>query len=140
LKQALLNCCQDNRPWPVVHTQDSQSMALNYISQGLTKAQPTRIHTLSSLRQAYILTYFLPVYLLPKHTCDQAYPVLLELPSLFTDAKLCGFLGMTASVFQKVICPWATAVCRLEGFLFYRFFSPLSFLGGRGGSRQGFFM
>ena len=42
-----------------------------------------------------MLTYFLPMYLLP--TCDQALPVQLGQPSLFTEAKTCSLLSYMSS-------------------------------------------
>ena len=64
-----------------LHTHDSQSMASKYISQGLLKAKPTRLHTLCH----FPLTYLLPV-------CAQAQPMQLGQLALFTEVKIHGWL------------------------------------------------
>lgn len=70
-----------------VYTHDSQSMALNYISQRLIKANHKALYflPLSHQGQTYILTHFLPTHLSLK--CDQALLLQLWQPSLFTDTK-----------------------------------------------------
>lgn len=45
LKQALLNTGQDHGHWPGLCPGESQTKAVNYVSQVLIKANPTRPHT-----------------------------------------------------------------------------------------------
>lgn len=50
-----------------VHTLNSQSTEVNYISKGSIKAKPTRLPyfpPLSNQKPAHIFMYFLPTYLL----------------------------------------------------------------------------
>lgn len=63
-------------------------------ARGLEKQNPPG-YVLPSLNQGqpYILTYFLPMHLQPR--CNQAHPVQLEQPALFTEAKTRGLLSFT---------------------------------------------
>lgn len=78
----------------------SVTSSLNYNTQVLTNTNLSRLHTSHLLQsgQAYILTYFLPVYLQPVY--DQAHLVQLEQPTLFIEEKTCGLLSYMSNMPQ----------------------------------------
>lgn len=74
----LLNTGQDHKFQPVC-TQNSQSMVLNYISQGLIKAKLTRLHTShlcqseASIHPNMVPAYMSPAYIPPVCVWSSTY-------------------------------------------------------------------
>lgn len=77
LKHVLLNTGQDNGYWPGPYPGSSESDS-RYISHGLTKANPTRLHTSypPPVGVSVYLVILPAVNLLP--TCDQEHSVQLR--------------------------------------------------------------
>lgn len=65
-----------------------------------------------------------PAHVPPSSTCDQAHPVQLGQPSLFTKVKTHGqpviLHEQQLPAFQKVLCPWERKPYQFEIFLFSR--------------------
>lgn len=109
----------------LLHTRDSQRMAVSSVYKGKTH-KVTYYLPLSNQGQAYILVYFLPMFLLPsviKHIlrswgnqpcyrCENTWLVILH--------------EQQPPALQGVVCPWASGAYRLRLFLFLDLLSTVA--------------
>lgn len=108
--------------WSIPETH-AQRMALNYISQGLIKAKPTRLCTscLCPIRGKH--TFWCTSCLLTsqlresKHTSCAVGETKLDNKS---EDMRCVILREQQTPAFKEVCPWASETYRLAAFLFYR--------------------
>jgi len=100
-----------------------QSMAPNYISHMVIKANLTRLLTPFVQSGASIHPDILPAYLPTIYLCSRGNQACLQ----EQNTRLVILQEPQLPEFQKAICPWASEAHRLEAFLFYRSLMDSSF-------------